>query len=205
MVQNLIEVYRFENGKPTLTLELVALDQIASPTVNELAVLAADKGIQLIQNIPENLGGIAVDRQSIRRVLQNLLDNAIKFSDRGGAVQIIAEEEVHAITIHVKDTGIGIPADEQGSIFERFVQGKRRTVGSGLGLYLCKQIVTAHKGTITCSSIEGRGTTFSVRLPRNTHYAPLETAAADTTASGDLAQNSRSEHELRAIGNAGRR
>lgn len=109
------------------------------------------------------------DRLSIRRVILNLLDNALKFTQKDGVVEVTAEEEDGKIIFRVSDTGIGIPQSEFGQLFLRYWQGnsaKQFAPGTGLGLYLCKQIVTAHGGTISVSSQSGEGTTFSVVMPK---------------------------------------
>ena len=109
------------------------------------------------------------DRFALRRVFQNLLDNAIKFTPQGGKVEVVAKEEGDAFHISVCDTGIGIPPEEEERLFKRFSQGKKgkaHSAGIGLGLYLCKQIVDAHRGTLTFTSGEQNGTTFSITIPK---------------------------------------
>jgi NtrC-family two-component system sensor histidine kinase KinB len=98
----------------------------------------------------------------------NLLDNAIKFTPAGGLIQFSCQYTGSSFIITVEDNGSGISAHELQSLFQRFTQagsGKRHKAGTGLGLYLCRQIVEAHSGKITCASQEGIGTTFEVTLP----------------------------------------
>jgi signal transduction histidine kinase len=88
----------------------------------------------------------------------------------GGNIKVWGEETPNQVTIHIKDTGIGIAEEDLQKVFERFwrsEKGKGQAVGTGLGLYLCQQIIDAHQGDINVSSIEGTGTTFSVVLPRH--------------------------------------
>ncbi len=169
MVQNLIEVYRFDAGKLKFSLESISAHELITETMEELAALAQGKNICLSQSLPASLSNFIGDRVAIRRVFQNLLDNAIKFTSRCGVVKIFAEEETDSIAVHIRDTGDGIPLEEQSQLFKRFSQGasgRRHAVGTGLGLYLCKQIVEAHNGQLTFSSKETEGTTLSVRLPK---------------------------------------
>jgi|AGTN01.3.fsa_nt_gi PAS domain S-box/PAS domain S-box/PAS domain S-box len=170
MVQNLIEVSRFDFSKPNLAFEATSLFDLASECARELMAYADQKNISIEVNLAPNQGDVQVDTLAVRRVVLNLLDNAIKFTPSGGNIKVWGEETPNQVTIHVKDTGIGIAENELQKVFERFwrsEKGKGQAVGTGLGLYLCQQIVDAHQGDITVSSTEGTGTTFSVVLPRH--------------------------------------
>lgn len=168
MVQNLIEVYRYEGGVPKLALEEVSIADIASTCVKELAALAADRGVMLTIQTAPYTDLVSADRLSIRRVLLNLIDNALKFTPQGGRVEVSVAEIDDFAVLQVSDNGIGLSPQDQARIFERFWQserGKKHAVGTGLGLYLCQQIVTAHGGKIGVSSKENAGTTFTLLLP----------------------------------------
>ena len=131
--------------------------------------VADQKNIKLELNLAPGQGGVQVDTLAMRRVVLNLLDNALKFTISGGGVKVWGEETPNQVILHIKDTGIGINESEQNRVFERFwrsERGKGQAVGTGLGLYLCKQIVDAHQGEIVVASVEGTGTTFTVVLPR---------------------------------------
>jgi PAS domain S-box-containing protein len=137
MVQTLIEVYRFEEGNPQLALEPLSLTEIVERAVQDVKALAADKEVQLSFSLSSG-GQVAADRIAIRRVLQNLLDNAIKFTDKNGTVQVTSEIQDSVVLVHVKDTGRGIPIEDQPRIFQKFCQsgdGRKHSTGSGLGLY----------------------------------------------------------------------
>ncbi len=169
MVQNLIEVYRYDFRKPDLAFELVSLFDLAGECARELMALAEQRNIALHVNLAPSQGEVQVDALAIRRVILNLMDNAIKFTTSGGTIKVWGEETPNQITLCVKDTGIGIAHDELDKVFDRFWRsdrGKGQAVGTGLGLYLCKQIIDAHRGEITVTSTEGEGTTFSIMLPR---------------------------------------
>jgi signal transduction histidine kinase len=109
----------------------------------------------------------SVDRNRLRQVLANLLDNAIKYTAPGGRVDIRASREDGAVVVQVKDTGAGIPADELPRIWDRLYRGdkSRSTRGLGLGLSLVKAIVQAHGGEVSVESQPGVGSTFVLRLP----------------------------------------
>jgi signal transduction histidine kinase len=179
MVNTLLEVYRFEAGKKSLNYESCDLTQIATEVVGELSPLAVEKNLILKLDTHElnqtgNKGGIVNgDRLELRRVFNNLIANAIKFTDTGSIeVRIFEPLSVtnhHSqIIIEVQDTGYGIAAEDQGTIFERFRQGRNKRSGSGLGLHLSQCIVEAHGGKIELSSELGKGSTFTVRLPKIT-------------------------------------
>jgi signal transduction histidine kinase len=106
----------------------------------------------------------------LQEVLSNLIDNAVKYSPAGGMIWIGGRADLSGVTVYVADQGIGIPAEEQARIFDRFhrVQSEqqRRTKGTGLGLYLARAIVEAHGGRIWVESMPGRGSVFIFSLPR---------------------------------------
>jgi len=169
MVQNLIEVNRYDFSKPDLALESAYVFDIASDCIEELSVLANQRNIDLSIELPRNQGSVTADVFAMRRVFLNLIDNAIKFTPQGGSIKIWGEETPNIVSVFVKDSGIGISEDELPFMFERFwrsQKGKGQAVGTGLGLYLCKQIMDAHEGEINAISREGGGTTMSISLPR---------------------------------------
>ncbi|MEA5619026.1 hybrid sensor histidine kinase/response regulator, partial [Cronbergia sp. UHCC 0137] len=175
MVNTLLEVYRFEADKKTLNLEKCDLKEIAQEVVSELIPLASEKGLTLKLdthqlNQLENDPGITLgDRLELRRVLSNLVGNAIKFTDTGSIEVRISETSTtdqDTVIIEVADTGYGIAPEDQTTIFERFRQGKNKRSGSGLGLHLSRCIVEAQNGKIEVFSERGKGSTFTVQLPK---------------------------------------
>ncbi|MEH2466135.1 sensor histidine kinase [Nostoc sp.] len=179
MVNTLLEVYRFEAGKKTLNWEICDLREISQEVVSELSPLTSEKGLTLEIDIREldsqgrNAGIIMGDRLELRRVLNNLIANAIKFTDTGGITIRIFETSPHSgnqdsVTIEIQDTGYGIAPEDQATIFKRFRQGKHKRSGSGLGLHLSHRIVEAHAGTVQVTSEVGKGSLFTVQLPKNT-------------------------------------
>ncbi|AFY31205.1 cell wall metabolism sensor histidine kinase WalK [Calothrix sp. PCC 7507] len=179
MVNTLLEVSRFEAGKKTLNWESCNLREIAQEVVSELSPLASEKNLTLKLDVHqldkqgETAGFLMGDPLEFRRVLNNLLGNAIKFTDTGGVEIRIFEQSANPtdqnwLTIEVADTGYGIAPEDQTTIFERFRQGRNKRSGSGLGLHLSSRIVEAHGGKIEVTSELGRGSIFTVRLPKET-------------------------------------
>lgn len=174
MVNTLLEVYRFEAGKKTLNWEPCNLLEIAQEVVSELNPLAHEKNLSLKIAAPgldpqkETAGVVMGDGLEFRRVLHNLIGNAIKFTDIGGVEIRISETPAQDwLTIEVEDTGYGIAPEDQATIFERFRQGRNKRSGSGLGLHLSRRIVEAHDGKIEVASELGKGSIFTIRLPKH--------------------------------------
>jgi signal transduction histidine kinase len=179
MVNTLLEVYRFEAGKKTLNLDNCDLKEIAQEVISELAPLAIEKNLTLkldthkLNQLGKNPGIIIADKLEIRRVLNNLIGNAIKFTDTGGIEILIFETlptntEAIEVVIEVADTGYGILPEDQATIFERFRQGRNKRSGSGLGLHLSQRIVEAHGGKIELFSELGKGSVFTIKLLKET-------------------------------------
>jgi two-component system, sensor histidine kinase and response regulator len=177
MVNTLLEVHHYESGNKALTFTSCNMWEIIQEVVQELQPLAQHKSVELTASKDiDHPAEITVlgDCQEIRRMITNLLGNALKFTDSGN-VQLqlgfcsATNDETATIngwvTIAVQDTGLGISPDEQRVIFERFRTGQHRQAGSGLGLHLVHRIVTTHSGTIDVTSEPGKGSLFKVRLP----------------------------------------
>ncbi|WP_026733533.1 sensor histidine kinase [Fischerella sp. PCC 9605] len=169
MVNTLLEVYRFEAGRKTLAFQPVNLGQLLKEVADELTPLAEPKGLAINLDLGEDSTNSTVmgDRLELHRLFTNLIGNAIKFTDKGSVdIHLIAPTTADDhINIKVADTGPGIPPEEQATLFERFRQGSHKRSGSGLGLYLSRRIVEAHKGTIEVNSEVGKGSVFIVCLP----------------------------------------
>lgn len=169
MIQSLIDVYRFEKEVDAVKLECLDPRQIVDKCIKSIEPIATHRQIKLRTDIPDSIATITADAAAFRRVMQNLLDNALKFTPDGGAITVEAQTRDDGIIFEIKDSGPGIPQEEQDRLFERFAQGragKKFTPGTGLGLYLCKQLVSAHRGEISCISNMGSGTTFTIKLPQ---------------------------------------
>ena len=117
----------------------------------------------------EILPTLSVDREKMELAVQNLLENAVKYTPEGGKITVSLEKDSHDVIFKIKDTGVGIPAAQHERIFTKFFRGdnviRMETEGSGLGLYTTRNIIEAHKGKIWFDSKEGAGTTFTFMIP----------------------------------------
>ena len=163
MLNTLLETHQYEVGQKILSFIPCNLQQLTQEVVTELQPLATEKGIKLKSELEENVALVKGDRLELRRVLTNLIANAIKFTDTG-FVRVGLSQKCQKLVIEVEDTVIGISPQDQQAIFQRFHQGQHKRSGKGLGLYLCRQIVQAHQGQISVNSKLGQGTQFTVFL-----------------------------------------
>ena len=133
------------------------------------------KGVTLETNVPEGLPELKIDREKISWVLIQLLDNAIKFTPEGGSIRVKSWHESGIVHLTVEDTGIGIPADRIGEIFESFHQldgsATRRFGGTGLGLTLVSRILEAHNARIRVESQVEKGSIFEMTFPNTDHQS----------------------------------
>jgi NtrC-family two-component system sensor histidine kinase KinB len=168
LIRNLIEVYRFEKDLSKIQKENTDLVQLVDAYLASMSPLLQDKQIEVLVNC-SNIGAIQLEHNSILRVIQNLVENAIKFTPKGGRISIKLWHEEMNVYFQIADNGPGVPENERKQLFQRFYQGQRgkqSPAGTGLGLYLCRQIVEAHCGRIWCDrSGENGGATFTVSLP----------------------------------------
>lgn len=174
MVNTLLEVYRYEAGRKETAIAPFNLKRLLEEVVGQLQPLAQEKHLDLKLDDGVDYQGdercytAFGDRLELRRVILNLIDNALKFTDAGSVhvrfETVPADSPTHW-SIRVKDTGPGIPTAEQAEIFAWFRPGKHRRSGSGLGLHLSQRIIAAHGGTLTLESEVGQGSTFAVQIP----------------------------------------
>lgn len=171
MVNNVLETARIQAGSERLNLELIDLTDIVGMVESSNESVALKRGVRLSSHVGADVPLIVSDWEKVRRILMNLVSNAIKFTPEGGSVEmrVAYEGPLRQVRIDVEDTGIGIPADKQQLVFERFTQGNMSTVrrygGSGLGLSLVKDLVAMLGGTVGLVSAPGEGSTFTVCLP----------------------------------------
>ena len=172
MVESLLTLARADEGRAPLAVEESDLRELLGDVAETAGMLGEDVGITVTTEMPRRPVPLAVDRHRIREMLLNLVTNAIKYTPSGGTVGLALAEEDGAVTFTVGDTGIGIAAGDLPHIFERFWRAdpaRSRTgdrPGTGLGLAITKWIAEAHGGSITVQSRPGRGTVFTVSLPR---------------------------------------
>ncbi len=167
LIANLMDVYRLEKDVNTFVLTKGNLSTTMESIVARVKPFASLKGVIISQQIQKDVM-VNVDFEAIERVIQNLLDNAIKFAPKNGVIAANVLTKDNQVVIEIEDNGPGIAEEELSLLFKRFSQGragKRYTGGTGLGLYLCRQIVSAHGGKIECRSEQNSATVFSIVLP----------------------------------------
>lgn len=167
LIDNLLDASRIQAGVFKLELADVDLERLARRVVDGFELQTDRHDFEL--DFPAGLPAVVADETRIRQVLDNLVSNAIKYSPDGGTIRLGAWHDAKGVTVYVADQGIGIPQDDQGRLFESFYRVdsglRRRTKGTGLGLYLSKTIIEAHDGSIWVRSEPGQGSTFFFALP----------------------------------------
>jgi signal transduction histidine kinase len=167
LVAATLDLSRLEAKRLQIDLEAVDPAQVVEQLVREIGPPPEKQGVQLKWEVPEGLPVFHTDLVKLRMVLKNLIDNAIKFTDRG-LVLVRASVCDGAIEFSVDDTGLGIPPEDRDKIFDAFHQGNHSgnsRGGVGLGLYIVRRLVDALGGTIAVSSRLGTGSSFRVRVP----------------------------------------
>lgn len=169
LVNALLEVYKYEAGNLILVKDDIDLLKLIDTCCEEVKSLFEKKNLTLKKDIPAKDVLIYADRKELRRVLANFIGNAINYTLSGGEVTIKLLETTDSVTVSVTDTGRGIPEADIKRLFNRFSQGtsKQRSTGTGLGLYLSRQIIEAHDGKIWATSTVNVGSTFSFSIPRD--------------------------------------
>ncbi|MFH1031862.1 MAG: ATP-binding protein [Chloroflexota bacterium] len=167
IVENLLELSRYQSNRLTISKEIADIRQIAETVAGKLC----DKSPlhRIIVDTPEALPPLSADPLRLERILYNLVDNAIKYSPKGGEVRIFARHVDGSTVIGVRDQGTGIPAKDQARLFQSFerlnMYDKSNTPGIGLGLRVCRILVEAHNGRIWVESEPDKGSTFYFSLP----------------------------------------
>ncbi|BAY12178.1 sensor histidine kinase [Calothrix sp. NIES-2098] len=172
MVNTLLEVYRHEAGSKHLKFFPFDIRELVREVTQELKPLAEEKNLDLKVELgekldlePESANMVMGDRIELRRVLTNIIGNAIKFTATG-YIDVSLSLDANNVLIKIQDTGPGISQQDQAFLFERFRPGKHTGSGSGLGLYLSRCIIESHQGAINVESEPGHGSTFTISLPK---------------------------------------
>jgi two-component system, OmpR family, phosphate regulon sensor histidine kinase PhoR len=162
-----MDLARLESGRAVLKPEVCDPADLLTRAVERLRPQVERAGLELRVEVPSDLPPVRVDRGCIEQVLINLVHNAVKFTPDGGEIVAAAKSADGMLRVSVRDTGVGITAEELPRIFERFYKSDpaRRSPGSGLGLAIAEHIVLAHGGTIWAESTQGAGATVSFTLP----------------------------------------
>ena len=169
LITNMLDLSRLQSGHLQVTYTWLDLRRLIGDVINMLAAQAQARGITFdVAGQPDVL--LWADRQLMITILKNLIGNAVKYNRVGGHVRIAVEDGVDEVTVRVRDDGVGIPASAIPQLFEKFYRVVSTTEsgiqGTGLGLALTKAAVDAHGGQVAVESREGRGTEFTIRLPK---------------------------------------
>ena len=165
LINDLLNFSRYQNGMQKLKLAPCNIQDMLEHARARLAAPAAARNIELIIDLQQPLPALNADEAQLERVLDNLLDNALRHTANGGQIRLQARRHGERVIMSVEDNGEGIAYSQQGRIFEPFVQVGRKKGGAGLGLALCKEIVQLHGGRIGVYSRPGQGTQFYMALP----------------------------------------
>jgi signal transduction histidine kinase len=170
LVNDLLDASKLESGTMRLDLASIELRGLVEELRKQMLPLAREKEIALEEHLPDDLPLLKADRAKLRRVLVNLISNALKFTPRGGRVGLRARPEAGGwVRVAVTDNGVGIAPDDLSDIFDKYAQARSRATrsekGTGLGLYITRQLVELHGGRIEVQSEVGRGSTFSFTIP----------------------------------------
>ncbi len=170
LINQLLELARLDEGRSSYTMERQSIVPIAISAVEQFKKAATYKKIIFTAHLPRQpLPDLILDHEKITIVLENILDNAIKYTPPKGSIDFSLSFEEDKAVIRVKDTGIGVPRDQKKSLFTKFFRANNallvHTEGTGLGLYVTKRIIEGHGGTIRIESVEKQGTEITIELP----------------------------------------
>jgi len=168
-IDELHDIIKGEIGTPDVDLKAVKLGDILRSPLEEMNSLAETSGIELRLYIDDEHVSVRADASRVRQILSNLLNNAFKYASGNGTVEVHTKTSADMVTIEVKDDGPGIAEEERNKIFESYYRSPDKAKGShglGIGLALCKVLVTAHGGTIWVKSAPGKGSSFFFTLKR---------------------------------------
>jgi PAS domain S-box-containing protein len=170
LINDLLNVTRIEEGRYLFKPVLTGIEEIIQPIIKSYREEMKRKKIKLLFQIPKaKLPKLEIDKEKIGLAIENLIDNALRYTLAGGQVTVALKCDKKEIELSVKDSGVGIPKDQQDRIFTKFFRGanviRMETEGSGLGLFITKNIIEAHGGKIWFESKEEKGSTFYFTLP----------------------------------------
>jgi heavy metal sensor kinase len=166
IIENLLMLARFENKEVSLVIKPLDLNQLIQNILDDIKILSGHRGIQINFSPQENII-LEADESQLRRVILNILDNAVKYTTENSKIFVTTEKDNNTAKIKISDTGIGIAKENLPFIFNRFyrVDNSRNTNGFGLGLSITKSIIEVHRGKIEVESQPNQGATFIISLP----------------------------------------
>ena len=164
LVSEILDFRKVQNGKMELRLSDFNLAESMKQWIKLFSVSAQKKHIAISMDAPDTIM-LRADQDKIERICYNLLSNALKYTSEGGEITLMAKEEGGRVMISVADNGCGISSDELPYIFDRFYQAKNAGRGTGIGLAIVKAFTELHHGEVSATSIEGKGSTFTIHIP----------------------------------------
>ncbi len=166
LIDDLLNVSRIERRMLKINLENLPIAELLNDVLSPLKLVAEQKGVKLVENIPATKAAIVGDTVKTREAVRNIVDNALKFTPVGKSVTVTAKEDATSVTVSIEDEGPGVDPDVQKEIFEknRVWSGKVKASGAGLGLFLSKQFIELTGGTISFNTTPGKGTVFNINL-----------------------------------------
>jgi len=170
LIGDLLNVAQIEMGKYLSNMALSDIGKLTQSLISSYEEKVREKGIEIKFRKPEEqLPKVMIDVEKMKVAIKNIIDNAVRYTLSGGMIEIFLEKNEKEIKVQISDNGLGIPQDEQKKVFTRFFRGSNitqiDTEGTGLGLYIAKNIIEAHGGRIWFESEEGKGSTFYFTIP----------------------------------------
>ena len=184
LVEELLDFSRMQNGKLTVNIRPINVSDQLDVAVDMYTELAKKQGIEVSYAPPSTDSMVMGDPDRLKQVFINIIDNAVKYTEKGGLVLVMQQREEGCVRITVKDTGVGIPAQDLDRVKEKFFKSNKTVRGSGIGLAVADEIIKQHQGLLFVESIENAGTTVTIVLPL--YEAELSEADAAETVVTEL-------------------
>ncbi len=172
LVEELLDFSRMQSGRLSLNTVPIDVCELLNTAVNMYTELARQQGIELSYTPPAENSVVMGDADRLKQVFINIIDNAVKYTEKGGLVLVVQSKEEGCVRIQIKDTGVGIPAQDIDRVKEKFFKSNKTVRGSGIGLAVADEIIKQHQGLLFIESTEGVGTTVTIVLPL--YEEPLE-------------------------------
>ena len=173
LLNDLLDLAKLESGKMAFDFQPTDLNPLLAAIADEFHSLLSERQLQMVCHTLPERAEVRLDGPKMLQVLRNLLGNAVKFSPPHGIIELGIEQREQGVLVTVSDQGVGIPAGEEGEIFDKFIQSSKTKTGAGgtgLGLSICREIIAAHQGRIWAENRPEGGAVFCVELPRHHHH-----------------------------------
>lgn len=178
LVEELLDFSRMQSGRLTVNTQPVDVSMLLKSTYDMYTELAAKQGIEISYTPPMQNSIVMGDPDRLKQVFINVIDNAVKYTEKGGLVLVVQTREEACVQIVIKDTGVGIPAGDVDHVKEKFFKSNKTVRGSGIGLAVADEIIKQHQGLLFIESTEGVGTTVTIVLPL--YEPPADVGTEDT-------------------------